>query len=353
MNADEILPYVAGGSVMIAGLVVGLIARSLVTRKLAGWASKSESRVDDAIVASLRRPMPWWGLLIGIHIGVGLMPLEPRYVEISGQVVESILILSCTLWAADLLVRLLELATQARAGHDIPLTGLARNITRGLIFGIGGMILLGSFGISITPLLTTLGIGGLAVALGLQDTLANLFAGVHIMLAGNFRKGDFVKLETGQEGHVEDIGWRSTRIKLLANNLVILPNSRLAQSLVINYDLPSQDQGMIIQCGVHYASDLELVERVTIEVGREVLGSVTGGVADFTPLVRFHTFNSSSIDFSVILRVKTYVDNYLLKHEFIKRLQKRYAAENISIPFPITAVNLDQEGADKILRRSA
>ena len=75
--------------------------------------------------------------------------------------------------------------------------------------------------------------------------------------------------------------------------------------------------------------------------------------ADFTPLVRFHTFNSSSIDFSVILRVKTYVDNYLLKHEFIKRLQKRYAAENISIPFPITAVNLDQEGADKILRRSA
>ena len=158
MNADEILPYVAGGSVMIAGLVVGLIARSLVTRKLAGWASKSESRVDDAIVASLRRPMPWWGLLIGIHIGVGLMPLEPRYVEISGQVVESILILSCTLWAADLLVRLLELATQARAGHDIPLTGLARNITRGLIFGIGGMILLGSF--EAAPVLTSFAVTG-------------------------------------------------------------------------------------------------------------------------------------------------------------------------------------------------
>jgi len=100
-----------------------------------------------------------------------------------------------------------------------------------------------------------------------------------------------------------------------------------------------------IEIGVHYLSDLEAVERVTVEVGREVLKEVPGGVKEFEPLIRYHTFADSSIKFAVVLRVKEFVDQYLVRHEFIKRLQKRYAKEGIVIPYPIQAVNMSQEDA--------
>ena len=96
-------------------------------------------------------------------------------------------------------------------------------------------MMLNAVGVSITPIITALGVGGLAMALALQDTLSNLFAGIHILAEHTIRIGDFIRLETGQEGYVEDISWRTTRIRMLPNNMVIVPNSKLAQSVVVNY----------------------------------------------------------------------------------------------------------------------
>ena len=132
---------------------------------------------------------------------------------------------------------------------------------------------------------------------------------------------------------------------MLANNVVVMPNSSLVNSKIINYYYPARELAVLVQVGVHYDSDLEQVERVTIEVGREVLARVTGGVPDFDPFIRYHTFADFSINFSVILRGKEFVDNYLITHEFIKALHKRYAQEGIIIPYPIRAINYDQEKA--------
>ncbi|HUK62273.1 MAG TPA: mechanosensitive ion channel domain-containing protein, partial [Dongiaceae bacterium] len=188
--------------------------------------------------------------------------------------------------------------------------------------------------------LTALGVGSLAVALALQPTLSNLFAGFHITLARRIRIGDFVELETGQQGYVADIGWRSTQIRELPNNLVIVPNARLAEVIVRNYSLPADEQSALVQVGVAYDSDLEQVERITVETAREVQRTVTGAVADFEPFIRYHTFADSSINFSVILRVKEFSDRYLVTHEFVKRLQKRYSASGIRIPFPQRVVHV-------------
>ena len=184
-------------------------------------------------------------------------------------------------------------------------------------------------------MLTALGVGGLAVALALQEPLANLFAGLFVTLAGQVRIGDYIKLESGEEGYIVDFSWRSTRIRMLANNLILVPNSKLAQSIVVNYHLPSQDLAVLVDVGVDYASDLAHVERVTIEVAKEVMREVNGGVSEFEPFTRYHTFGDSSINFSVILRGKEFVDQYLVKHEFVKRLHARYGKEGINIPFPI------------------
>jgi small-conductance mechanosensitive channel len=153
-------------------------------------------------------------------------------------------------------------------------------------------------------------------------------------LARKIRVGDFVELETGQRGYVVDIGWRSTQIRELPNNMVIVPNARIAEIIVKNFALPEAPQAALVQVGVAYGSDLEEVERVTIATAREIQQTVSGADEAFEPFIRFHTFGDSAVSFTVILRVKEFVDRYLVTHEFMKRLHRRYAEVGIEIPFP-------------------
>ena len=199
--------------------------------------------------------------------------------------------------------------------------------------------MLANLGLSITPLLTALGVGSLAVALALQPTLSTLFAGILLAIGRPIRVGDFVELETGTKGVVTDIGWRATRIRELPNNLIVVPNSRIVEMILINYNLPEPEQAALVQVGVAYGSDLERVERVTCEVGHAVLEDVAGGVSGFEPFIRYHTFGDSSIEFTVILRIQQFADRYLVAHEFIKRLKARYEREGIEIPFPQRVVH--------------
>ncbi|MDD5656121.1 MAG: mechanosensitive ion channel family protein, partial [Elusimicrobia bacterium] len=196
------------------------------------------------------------------------------------------------------------------------------------------MLLLSNLGISITPILTALGVGSLAVALALQDTLGNLFAGIHVVASDMVEVGDYIKLDTGQEGYVVEVGWRAARIRELGDNIVILPNMKLAQAVVINYHRPEKELAVLIQAGVARASDLALVERTTVEVARDVMRTVEGGVPGFEPFIRYGGFGESSVDFTVILRGKEYASQYLLKHEFIKRLHAKYKEQGIELPLP-------------------
>ncbi|HEV2686771.1 MAG TPA: mechanosensitive ion channel family protein, partial [Actinomycetota bacterium] len=212
-----------------------------------------------------------------------------------------------------------------------------------LIYIVGFLILLQTFGISIAPILTALGVGGLAVALALQDTLANLFAGVHLLASHKIRIGDYVQLDSGQEGYVVDINWRNTSIRQLSGNMIIVPNAKMASAIVINFYRPENEMALLIPVAVDYASDLEQVEVVTKEVGIDVMRSVPGGVPDFEPLVRFNTFGEWSIGFTVILRAREVADQFLIKHEFMKRLLVRYEEEGIRIPFPLIRVSTDEQ----------
>ncbi len=221
--------------------------------------------------------------------------------------------------------------------------GVARGLVRVIVIGLGFLILLDSFGVSITPIIASLGIGSLAVALALQPTLENFFSGVQIVIDRPFRVGHFIKLESGEEGCIHKVGWRSTWIRMLANDIVVIPNSALVNSKIINYYYPSKELAVRVQVGVHYDSDLEHVELITNEVSREVLKEVEGGCDNFDPFIRYHTFDDSSINFTVMLRAKEFVDSYLLKHEFIKKLHARYNKEGITIPYPIRAINYSQE----------
>jgi len=198
-------------------------------------------------------------------------------------------------------------------------------------------------GVSVTPIITALGVGGLAVALALQDTLGNLFAGMNIMMAKQVRVGDYVKLDSGHEGHVADITWRTTTIKTLANNKVLVPNSKLAQAIVTNYHLPDPRMSLQLQFGVSYGSDPDNVERILTEEALKCADEVEGMLQDPPPSVRFIPgFGESSLNFTLSCQIRDFVDQYLIQHELRKRILKRFKLEGVEIPFPQRTVHLPE-----------
>jgi small-conductance mechanosensitive channel len=321
---------------------IGRALSAIVMSRMAGWrAGQSRGWIQTA-VQEVRKRVPWWCLLIGIWLAAGYWPLTTDAKALVGRAVFVLGAASVTLAAAAVASRLVD-SCEAVIAPALPVSSLTRNTASASIAVLGLLVILNGLGLSIAPMLTALGIGGLAVALALQEPLANFFAGLFIALAGQIRIGDYIRLETGQEGYVVDFGWRSTRLRMLAKNLVVVPNAKLAQAIVINYHLPSQDLAVLVDVGVDYTSDLRHVERVVTEVGREVMADVPGGVPDFEPFIRYHTFGDSSIKFTVILQAQEFVDQYLIKHEFVKRLHTRFNQEGITIPFPIRTVVVHRE----------
>jgi len=268
---------------------------------------------------------------------------QEKYVFYLSKTIHVIVILSITVAAANLSEKIFSSFIQ-RSNLPIPATGLVYGVLKGVIFVLGFLIILSVLEISITPFITALGVGGLAVALALQDTLANLFAGIHILIEKTIRVGDFIRLETGQEGYVEDITWRTTRVKMLPNNIVVIPNSKLAQSIVTNYYLPEKRMSLSIPIGVSYSSDPEKVEKILVEEAKKAVGEIPGLIKDPEPFVRFIPgFGESSLDFTLICQVREFVDQYLVQHELRKRIFKRFKKEGIEIPFPQRTVHLKGE----------
>jgi len=319
------------------------IVRGITFRVLHKWAKKTETDIDDIIIKAFRTPSLYWCIAIGLYIGVAVSDIQAKYIFYLSKTIHVIVILSITVAAANLSEKIFSSFIQ-RSNLPIPATGLVYGVLKGVIFVLGFLIILSVLEISITPFITALGVGGLAVALALQDTLANLFAGIHILIEKTIRVGDFIRLETGQEGYVEDITWRTTRVKMLPNNIVVIPNSKLAQSIVTNYYLPEKRMSLSIPIGVSYSSDPEKVEKILVEEAKKAVGEIPGLIKDPEPFVRFIPgFGESSLDFTLICQVREFVDQYLVQHELRKRIFKRFKKEGIEIPFPQRTVHLKGE----------
>ncbi|MYZ06249.1 mechanosensitive ion channel [Streptomyces sp. SID2999] len=331
---------VLAGIALAAGLVLAFLSRT-VLRWLAKHAKRTRWSGDDVIVDALRSVVPWAAIAGGIAVGAAVLPLTRTVQHHVNQSLKVWLIFVVTLSAARVIAGLVQSVTQSRSGVAGSAT-IFVNITRVLVLAIGFLVVLQTLGISIAPLLTALGVGGLAVALALQDTLANLFAGIHILASKTVQPGDYIRLSSGEEGYVVDINWRQTTVRQLSNNLVVIPNGQLAKTNMTNFTRPEQELTVLVQAGVSYDSDLEQVERVTAEVVNEVMTEITGAVPEHEAAIRFHTFGDSRIGFTIILGVGEFSDQFRIKHEFIKRLHRRYREEGIRIPAPTRTVALQQ-----------
>ena len=325
--------------ILVTCVVMGWWARRFMAPRLLALASRTRWEGDEIVIRAVRGPIILWSLMAGLYLALRCSKIPAGMVEVAGRTLQALWIFSMAWVSANALAQLIT-HYSSKWQLALPTTGMTQRLVKGVVFVLAALMILDSFGVQIGSLLAALGIGSLAVALGLQDTLANLFAGMYVTLSKNLLVGDYIKLDSGQEGYVTDIGWRATKIQMLSNNVVLVPNAKLSQSIITNYYLPAKELAVLVEVGVDYASDLDLVERVTCEVAREVMRTVPGGVPTCEPLVRYHTFGDFAITFTVVMRAREFVDQYLLIHEFIKRLPRRYRQEGIVMPSPIKAVQV-------------
>lgn len=331
---DVTLPIVY----VLIGLIAGLLFDKIILKQILKIWARTKSSEETIVISRFRGIVMVWFVAAGTYGAIFSMPLDPDLMVILTRVWVTVVILSVAIVVARSATGLLYFYFRRLRGSDLSIS-LITNIIQGLVLLIGVLVILQTvFDIAIAPILTTLGVGGLAVALALQETLANLFAGFFLIVSGKVRPGDYIKLDSGEEGYVTDIAWRNTTVRMLANNAVVIPNSKLSSAIVTNYHYPHQEMSVLVDVGVSYASNLQEVERITIAVGKEIMHDVNGGVAEFDPFIRYNAFADFSVNFTVILRAREFVDQYLIKHEFIKRLHERYGQEGIEIPFPIRTV---------------
>ena len=338
----NILKYVLPFALILSSFILGFLFEKRGLKLLKKIAKRTGWEGYGIISSALRGIILLWFVIAGIFAATFSFPINPSVLEIIQKVLLATVLASATFVVSKLAVGFVELYSSRRE-EGSPLTSLFENLTRLIIFSLGLLIIIQSLGIAITPLLTALGIGGVSIGLALQNTLSNLFSGLNILTSQKVRVGDYIKLDSGEEGYVTDIAWRQTIIKEFNENLIIIPNSQLISSNFTNYALPNRELLITVELGVSYDSNLEQVEMVTVEVAKEVMQEVDGGIPNFEPFVRFNQFDYFSINLTVYLRIKEFIDHLIVRHEFIKRLRQRYQLEGIELPFPIKATYVPEK----------
>lgn len=325
-------------AIFVGGVVIGLFIEWVIVRFLHRIAKKTAWKWDDVIARSLRRTISGLIIVSSFMIAATYAPIGEQWLELIKKIVNSLAALIVIIFVARLVGEFLQLLLD-RMGKTIGSTSLISKSAKFAIIVIGVMFVINSNWFEITPLIGALGIGGLAAALALQDTLSNLFSGFQIIATRQVRPGDYVSLEGGQLGVVTDVSWRNVTIKSHPDeNMIIVPNSKLATNVMINYSLPRRMLMESVEVGVAYDSDLDKVEAIAQEVAEEVVKDMSGSDPSSKPQIRFREFGDSAITFQVRMFLPQLKGRAVYKHEFIKRLHKRFNAEGIEIPFPIRNV---------------
>lgn len=304
------------------------------------WRRRTASPVDDALVDVLGHASRPLLLVLALYVFSQVFVLPARLARLADRGLLLLGIALALYYGWQVLMMLLEGLASRHASIAHVRTPL-RFISKIAFAVVAVMIVLDNIGVSLTAVWTTLGVGSVAVALALQDSLSNVFAGFYLLAEQPIRAGQYVKLDTGDEGYVDEVGWRSTRLRTLPNNIVIVPNTRLTQAIITNYYLPEPRMALLIRIGVNYESDTRTVERVLVQEATKATREIPGLLAEPAPFVRFIPgFGDSSLDFTLICQVREFVDQYAVQHELRHRIVERFRREGINIPFPIRTVYL-------------
>ena len=313
---------------IMAGFVIGLILEVALHVLFARLAAGKTWEAASADVRILRGVIVLWTTLAAIYAAISYIRIRPVLEAIICDLMLAAVILSAAFVAAQVAVAFIRFYARGADGGTRS-TSILTNLTRLIIFLVAALIVLDQWGISIMPALTALGVAGLAVALALQSTLANLFAGLQLLASKQIKLGDYVKLDSGEEGYVTDITWRTTTIRTLQNSITFVPNAKMASAAITNFAQPDEAVNVFVQVGIAPSADLAKVEQTVLDVAKAVLKEVQGGIPDFEPRLHFNAITDASVNATVELRAKGFGDQSRIKDEFIKRLTTRLQKDGV------------------------
>jgi small-conductance mechanosensitive channel len=304
-----------------------------IVNKIAG----RKKSYAEFILKQLTKPLIFLLLIIGVYSAIRQLSIIIYYYFW----IDGLFFVITTFIFALLVSRIISVLMlgylKIKRGFERPPKLINMTVTI-IIYIIAIAVILGYFEIDITPLIAGVGLGALAIGLALQSTLSNFFAGMHLVSDRPIDVGDYIEIDDNTKGTIEDIGWRSTRIRTLADNLLIIPNAKLSESNITNFSKPKQDMSLWIPCGVAYESNLKIVEKITLEVAKYIQMNVDGAVRNFEPGFRFKEFGDSNINFTTILRIDDPLKRFAVRNEFIKALKERFDKEKIEISWPIRKI---------------
>lgn len=334
LNDWELL--IAPLAILLIALIVGVALNRFVNKRIAEHLVGDDYSLKSVFFHAVQGIPIFFCFVAGLYWIVNTISIPPTLQRAFSYVLFTVNVYSLTRVIARTVSGVVDLHME-KSDEKLPKTSLLTNILTLIIYAMGVIIVLQYYGISIAPIITAMGVGGMAVALGLQDTLASIASGIFIIVSKPFRIDDYIRLSSGEEGRVTDITWRYTTVQSITGNVVVIPNKNLSNTVLTNYNLPYKDITVKVTVGVAYNSDLAQVERVTLEVANQVM-SDAAETSTIPPKIYFHTFGDSSINFDVLLHSTRFDNQASLKHEFIKELTARYRKEGIDIPFPIRTV---------------
>lgn len=300
----------------------------------------TETELDDLIFQAARRPVSLIIMVLGTYLAV-IIPLNLSETQQSivnalfaSAAILSVIILIARLLAVflDWYIARLHVDQRSAGAHILP---MVRKIVVGVLYALGVLLILGILGIPISPLIAGMGLGGVAVALAIQPTLANIFAGTYVVTENIISPGDYIEVEGGIAGYVIEVSLRSTRVRTWENKLVVIPNSRLVETVVTNHSEPTPPVNVFLTCGVSYDSDLNRVEAVSLDVMDRVLETSPYGVKEYGAYFGFDNFGESNVDFWLFVQAKDRLASFELRSELINKLHQRFDEEGIVINYPV------------------
>ena len=319
---------------------------------------RTETELDDLVFRAARRPVSFIIMVLGSYLAI-IIPLDltETQLRIVNSLFAAVAILSVIILIARLLsvfldwyIARLHVDQRSAGAHILP---RLRKMVVAVLYVIGVLLILGTLGIPISPLIAGLGLGGVAVALAIQPTLANMFAGTYVVTENIISPGDYIEMEGGVSGYVIEVSLRSTRIRTWENKLVVIPNSRLVDTIVTNHSEPTPPVNVFLTCGVSYDSNLARVEEVSMDVMDSVLETSPHGVKEYGAYFGFDNFGESNVDFWLFVQARDRLASFELRSALIYELHRRFDEEGIVINYPVRSLQFPNGSPPEEIARFA
>lgn len=348
ISTQEILAskYTKSFLVLITFVFAATIVYLIFKKVLRKLSQKTRTDLDDIILKKAEVPVSLLILFSGIKSALSPLQLEEGISLIAHDTLSSILIMIATYLSVAVIDALIEKALKnfAHKTHskvDDQLLLLSRKTVRFLATLLAMIFILQVWGVKIGPLLASLGIVGIAVAFGLQNTLGNVFGGISMIIDRSIRVGDLIKLDEDTAGEIVDIGLRATKIRTYNNELVIIPNGLLANQKIKNYVLPDTRARIEVPFSVAYGTDIKKVKSIILGEIKKLEFLDQGRLKSGDTRVMFVEMGPSSLNFKAQVWLTDYEQRFQSKEKLNTDIYNALYRNKIAIPFPQMDVHMD------------